>query len=59
MILLLIFSSLFLTINNKSYNYAEALAVGGDSDVALRCVSYDAHEKEVKLTRSCSFVRHL
>jgi poly(beta-D-mannuronate) C5 epimerase len=49
MMLLLILSSLFLTIQNRSYNYTEALGIV-DSDEASRCVSYDARENEIKIT---------
>ena len=48
-ILLLILSSPFLTIQYKSYSYVEALDIS-DSDETSRCVSYDAREKEIKLT---------
>ena len=49
MLLLLIFSSLFLTIQNRSYDYVEATGII-DPDETTRCVSYDIREKEIKLS---------
>ncbi len=53
--LLLILSSLFLTIQNRSYNYTEALSIV-DSDEASRCVSYDARENEIKITCKLAYL---
>ena len=49
MLLLLILSSLFLTIQNRSYDYVEATGII-DPDETTRCVSYDIREKEIKLS---------
>lgn len=48
-LLLLIFSALILTVQNRSYRYTEVFGAA-DFGEASRFVSYDIQDKEIKLT---------